>query len=85
MDQYTLREATERLGYRRPNTVREKHLRTQEDRERLGATYDVRGWLILDAAAVDRLARKLRRERAERGDWRRRNLGEHALPKEARK
>lgn len=78
---YTLREATQRLGYRRKNTVREKHLATQEDRNRLGLKFDGRGWIILDAAAVDDLASELNTERAERPDnWRVKNLGEWATP-----
>ena len=39
---YTIREAAERCGFRRPNTFREKYLDSPEARAALGAHYDHR-------------------------------------------
>lgn len=78
---YTIREAAARCGYTRPNTFREKFLRTQEERDNLGARYDHKGRLILDRNAVEALASRLDKEREERGNWRLLNLGEWARPR----
>jgi hypothetical protein len=74
---YTLREAAAKCGYRRANTMREKHLATPTQREALG--HRIRnGLALLDAQAVDALAAELEREREERGNWRIANLGRYA-------
>ena len=78
MRTYTLIEAATRCGYRRPNTFREKHLKTQNDRTRYVRGYDGRGRLQLDADAVDALADRLEITRLKNGNWRLKNLGAHA-------
>src|SRR5690606_11767627 len=75
---YTIREAAERLGFRRPNTFREKYLNSPEARAALGAAYDHQGRLVLDRKAVDQLANEVEEERKRRGNWRARNLGAYA-------
>lgn len=75
---YTLNEAAARCGYRRVNTLREKHLATAADREILGHAYDDAGRVALDRVAVDALANRLAAERLARGNWRVRNLGKWA-------
>lgn len=77
---YTLMQSATLCGYRRANTMRELHLATDEQRTALGHTYDSSGRVILCAAAVDDLVRRLREERLQRGNWRARNLGSHARP-----
>jgi len=78
---YTIREAAERLGFRRPNTFREKYLKHSESRAALGATYDHQGRLVLDRRAVDDLASQVEQERKRRGNWRVHNLGKYAHPR----
>ena len=77
---YTIREAAERCGYKRPNTFREKFLSSPELRQKLSAGYDHKGRLVLDRVAVNALVKQLERERESRGNWRRRNLGDWAEP-----
>lgn len=77
---YTLKEAAVRCGYKRVNTMREKHLASDEARAALGY-HIVRGAIRLDAKAVEHLARELEKEREERGNWRPRNLGPWAKPR----
>jgi len=73
---YFLNEATRVLGYRHPGTVRAKHLAQEDDAKALGRRY-YDGRIILDKAAVHKLAEELHRERAERGEWRSKNLGKY--------
>ena len=77
---YSLREATIKCGYRRVNTMRELHLRTEEQRVALGHHYRD-GAVHLTAARVDDLAKDLTMARAARGNWRVRNLGKFAGPR----
>lgn len=74
---YTLKEATVRCGYRRDNTMREKHLSTDEERDLLGHHFHD-GRVHLDAQAIESLAKELAAERQARGNWRVLNLGEWA-------
>jgi hypothetical protein len=76
---YSLAQATLVCDYRRTATMREKHLSTEADRCGLGHGYDGHGRVTLDADAVERLALQLRVIRAERGNWRRKNLGKWAV------
>ena len=73
---YYLCEATVILGYQHPGTVRAKHLANPEDAKILGKRYHD-GKIILDKAAVHRLAERLAHERAARGEWRSKNLGKY--------
>lgn len=80
MRTYTLKEAARLCSYRRVNTFRERFLATDDDYARLVVGFDSHGRLMLHADHVDEIARALREERANRGNWRRRNLGNYALP-----
>lgn len=77
---YTIREAAQRCGFKRPNTFREKFLDSPEAREAFGADYDQRGRLVVDRQAVDELAERLKKEREQRKNWRVKNLGDYARP-----
>lgn len=79
-EMYTLIQAAAHCGYRRANTMRELHLATDAQRTALGHRYDEAGRVILSAAAVNKLARRLSDERRARGNWRLRNLGSYAEP-----
>ena len=84
MKTYTLKEAAERCGYKRVNTIREMHLSSPEDRQLLG--YDIRdGRVHLNAAAIDRLGNELGEQRQARGNWRVKNLGAWAEPRDGRR
>lgn len=76
---YTIREAAERCGFRRPNTFREKFLDSPEARAAFGVEYDHKGRLVVDRMAVEELVTKLEEERKRRGNWRIKNLGAHAV------
>ena len=77
MRTYTLKEAARICGYKRPNTFREKFLTTESCGE-LVAGIDAAGRLQLHAERVEELAKQLEYERAARGNWRPRNLGNYA-------
>ena len=64
------RDAASMCDYDRPNTMREKHLNSPNDREALGHRYDHRGRVVLLREAVEQLAARLREEREGRGPWR---------------
>lgn len=76
---YTIHEAAERCGFSRPNTFREKFLDSPEARAAFGAEYDSKGRLVVDRNAVEELVTELEEERKRRGNWRVKNLGEHAV------
>lgn len=77
----TVAEATTLCGWRRPNTFRERALRTADDRERFALEYDAAGRAVVDAAEVSVFVEALAAERARRGNWRVKNLGAHARPR----
>lgn|SRR5690606_27720847 len=74
---YYLAEAAKVLGYKHPGTVRAKHLATPEDAAMLSKNYHD-GRVILDKAAVHKLAAQLEEERSTRGEYRLKNLGRYA-------
>lgn len=76
-DTMTLREAATALGLRRPNSVRELlELDTENGRRAAHAGFDALGRTLVRASAV----RTLAEERAQRGNWRGKNLDEWQRP-----
>lgn len=81
LEKVTVAEAATLCGWRRPNTFRERALRTAADRERFALEYDAAGRAVVDAVEVSVFVEALAAERARRGNWRVKNLGAHARPR----
>jgi hypothetical protein len=81
VEKITIAEAPKRCGWRRLNTFRERALSSDAVRGRFGLAYDSAGRAVVDAAKVAALVHELHAERTRRGNWRARNLGDHARPR----